>query len=152
VAESTPTPTTAAAGAATATEPLPAYYLGLGRRKTAIARVRVKPNGTGLIKINGGRTLEQYFQREQDRAEAISALEVSGTKGKFDITMNLCGGGYAGQAGAAKLGIARALLKAAPESEPLLRQQGFLTRDAREKERRKYGRRGARASYQFSKR
>jgi small subunit ribosomal protein S9 len=130
----------------------PAFYPGLGRRKTAIARVRLKPNGSRQITINRKRNLEQYFQREADRAMAISPLEITGATKKFDISMNLCGGGMAGQAGAAKLGIARALSKAGAEYMTTLKQQGFLTRDAREKERRKYGHRGARASYQFSKR
>lgn len=145
-------PTTMTEGAPGATEPLPAFYPGLGRRKTAVARVRLRPNGTGQFTVNRKRNLETYFQREQDRAMALSPLEVTGATKKFDVWMVLTGGGMSGQAGAAKLGIARALGKASAEYLATLRLQGFFTRDAREKERRKYGRRGARARYQYSKR
>ena len=135
-----------------ATEAPPSFYPGLGRRKTAIARLRLIPNGSGTWKINGGRTLEKYFEREQDRSSAASPFEVTSTTGKFDVHVTCSGGGYAGQAGAIRLALSRALCKVSKDHETLLRAQSFLTRDAREKERRKYGRRGARARFQFSKR
>lgn len=130
----------------------PAFYVAVGRRKTAVARVRLKPNGTGQFTINKKRNLEQYFQRESDRLAVLSALEAVGAAKSFDMFMTIAGGGTAGQAGAARMGLARCLGKAKPEWELALKAAGFMTRDAREKERRKYGRRGARASYQFSKR
>ena len=132
--------------------PAPDVYIAIGRRKTAVARVRLKPNGTGEIKINRKRSVDGYFEREQDRAMFLSAFEATSTGKKFDCFVNLDGGGTAGQAAAAKLGIARALCKVSKDYELVLRGQGFLTRDSREKERRKYGRRGARARFQFSKR
>src|SRR5207248_10493940 len=129
----------------------PAFFTATGRRKTAVARVRMKPNGTGQFVINKKRNLEQYFAREADRLTVLSALQLVGADKKYDVFLNLTGGGNAGQAGAARMGIARCLSKASPDWLATLKSQGFLTRDAREKERRKYGRRGARASYQFSK-
>jgi len=145
------TPTTSEAAAANTAEP-PAFYTATGRRKTAVARVRLKPNGSGQITINKKRNLDQYFEREGDRLTVLSPLVAVGAEKKFDIFLNLCGGGTAGQAGAALMGISRALSKASPDWLATLKSQQYLTRDAREKERRKYGRRGARASYQFSKR
>jgi|SRR5579883_2722961 len=130
----------------------PAFFTAVGRRKTAVARVRLKPNGTGQITINKKRSLDGYFEREGDRLTVMSALVVVQADKKFDVLMTLSGGGTAGQAGAARMGIARCLSKASPEYLATLKAGGYLTRDAREKERRKYGRRGARASYQFSKR
>ncbi|MBI3724860.1 30S ribosomal protein S9 [bacterium] len=112
----------------------------------------MKPNGTGKILINKKRTIEQYFEREGDRLTVLSPLVATSTQDKFDIYLNLSGGGTAGQAGATRMGISRCLSKASSEWLQTLKSQGYLTRDAREKERRKYGRRGARASYQFSKR
>ena len=145
------TPTTATAPTVTMGEP-PAFFLATGRRKTAVARVRLKPNGSGQITINSKRTLDQYFEREGDRLTVLSALAQVGAEKKYDVFLRLHGGGTAGQAGAARMGIARCLSKASTEYLASLKGAGFLTRDAREKERRKYGRRGARASYQFSKR
>ena len=141
----------------TSTAPLPpsdpnTILAAVGRRKTAVARVRLHPNGTGRIVINKKRSLEQYFEREGDRLTVLSALEAVGATKKYDVQLRLTGGGTAGQAGATRMGIARCLSKASAEWLETLKSQGFLTRDAREKERRKYGRRGARASYQFSKR
>jgi small subunit ribosomal protein S9 len=124
----------------------------VGRRKTAVARVRLVPNGTGRIICNKKRSIEQYFERESDRLTVLAALEAVAATKKYDVFLRLTGGGTAGQAGAAKMGIARCLSKASADWLHTLKGQGFLTRDAREKERRKYGRRGARASYQFSKR
>lgn len=130
----------------------PAFFTGLGRRKTAVARVRLRPNGTGKFTCNKKRNLEEYFQREADRLAVLSPLAIVGAEKKFDIYLTCTGGGTAGQAGAARMGIARCLSKVSAEYLGTLKAHGFLTRDAREKERRKYGRRGARASYQFSKR
>jgi small subunit ribosomal protein S9 len=130
----------------------PAFFTATGRRKTAVARVRLKPNGSGQITINRKRTLDQYFEREGDRLTVLSALAAVGADKKYDVFLRLTGGGTAGQAGAARMGIARCLSKASTDYLATLKGEGFLTRDAREKERRKYGRRGARASYQFSKR
>ena len=139
-------------GATTMTGEPPAFYTAVGRRKTAVARVRLKPNGSGQITCNKKRNLEQYFEREGDRLTVLSALAVVGAEKKYDVFLTLSGGGTAGQAGAARMGIARCLSKASNDYLATLKAGGFLTRDAREKERRKYGRRGARASYQFSKR
>lgn len=151
MADETTTPATEPAATMTMGEP-PAFFTATGRRKTAVARVRLKPNGTGQITCNKKRTIEQYFEREGDRLAVLSALAVVGAEKKFDVLLTLSGGGTAGQAGAARMGIARCLGKVSAEYLGALKAQGFLTRDAREKERRKYGRRGARASYQFSKR
>ena len=139
-------------GAATTMGEPPAFYTAVGRRKTAVARVRLKPNGSGQITINKKRNLEQYFEREGDRLTVLSALAVVQAEKKYDVFLTLSGGGTAGQAGAARMGIARCLSKASTDYLATLKAGGYLTRDAREKERRKYGRRGARASYQFSKR
>jgi small subunit ribosomal protein S9 len=130
----------------------PPYYTATGRRKCAVARVRLKPNGSGLITCNKKRTLDQYFEREGDRLTVLSPLVLCAAEKKFDVFLTLSGGGTAGQAGACKMGISRALSKASVDWLGKLKIGGYLTRDAREKERRKYGRRGARASYQFSKR
>jgi small subunit ribosomal protein S9 len=153
MSDETKTTNTTAEAAPTAPmgEP-PAFYTATGRRKTAVARVRLKPNGTGAITINKKRNLDTYFEREGDRLTVLSALAVCGAEKKFDVLLTLDGGGTAGQAGAARMGIARCLSKASVEYLATLKAGGYLTRDAREKERRKYGRRGARASYQFSKR
>lgn len=124
--------------------------LATGRRKTAIARIRLKP-GTGSIRINNEQ-LEQYFDSEQDRLAAVSPLAHTKTTGKFDIVARVCGGGKSGQAGAVVLGIARALIQVDPSLHRALREAGMLTRDSRMKERKKYGLRGARRGCQFSKR
>lgn len=126
------------------------YIWGTGRRKTAVARVRIRP-GSGKIIINR-RLLEEFFVREQEREEATRPLRVTEKSSTYDIFVNVRGGGIHGQAGAVSLGIARALAKAERGLEPRLREAGLLTRDPREKERKKYGRRKARASFQFSKR
>lgn len=126
------------------------YIWGVGRRKTAVARVRIAP-GTGKIEVNG-RTLNEYFTGERDRKAIFGPLEVTNTGGKLDIFANTDGGGQTGQCGAIVLGLGRALAKLDPSLEKALRDAGFLTRDARMKERKKYGQRGARRRFQFSKR
>lgn len=128
----------------------PSYIWGTGRRKTAVARVRVAP-GSGKIDVNG-KTLNDYLTGERDRKAIFGPLEVTNTGGKLDIWVNASGGGPTGQAGAIILGLARALVKYDPTLEGSLRNAGFLTRDARMKERKKYGQRGARRRFQFSKR
>ncbi len=126
------------------------YVWGTGRRKTAVARVRIAPGG-GKIEING-RTLNDYFTKEVDRKAIFGPLEVTSTGGKMDVLVNADGGGPTGQSGAIVLGLGRALLKYDPTLESALRAAGFLTRDSRMKERKKYGQRGARRRFQFSKR
>lgn len=121
-----------------------------GKRKTSIARVRMKL-GTGQILVNG-KTLEEYFPRETLQLQARQPLEAANVSSTFDVHASLSGGGIAGQAGALRHGIARALEKTDPTLRPVLKRNGFLTRDARKKERKKYGQRGARARFQFSKR
>ncbi|RMG44617.1 MAG: 30S ribosomal protein S9 [Acidobacteria bacterium] len=125
-------------------------YYGTGRRKTAVARVYLRP-GTGQIRVNK-RGFEEYFPQPTLRLMIEQPLAVTETKGKFDIIANITGGGLSGQAGALRLGIARALVASDPELRPKLKAEGLLTRDAREVERKKYGQRGARARFQFSKR
>jgi len=125
-------------------------FYATGKRKTAVARVWIKP-GTGQIAINK-RPLEQYVGRESDRVLIIEPLEASGKAGKFDIKVNVRGGGIFGQAGAIRHGISKALVIAEPESRDALKKAGFLTRDSRVKERKKYGQPGARAQFQYSKR
>jgi small subunit ribosomal protein S9 len=126
------------------------YTWGTGRRKTAVARVRIAP-GSGKIEING-RTLNDYFTKEVDRKAIFGPLEVTSTGGKVDVLVNADGGGPTGQSGAIVLGLGRALLKYDATLESALRGSGFLTRDSRMKERKKYGQRGARRRFQFSKR
>jgi small subunit ribosomal protein S9 len=121
-----------------------------GRRKTAIARVRLQL-GTGQFHING-RTLEEYFPRETLRTLINTPFETLGVSGRYDVWANLVGGGVAGQAGALRHGIERALEKLDAAQRPPLKRAGLLTRDSREVERKKYGQRGARARFQFSKR
>ncbi len=121
-----------------------------GRRKTAIARVRMRL-GSGQIVVNG-RTMDEYFPRETLRLLIRQPLEATNSVTRFDIHCNIDGGGPAGQAGALRHGIARAIEKFDTTSRPALKRAGHLTRDARQKERKKYGQRGARARYQFSKR
>ena len=125
-------------------------YWGTGRRKTSVARVRVFA-GNGAIKVND-RDLDNYFNREDHRLTVNAPLRVTKTLGKYDVAVNVNGGGIAGQAGAVSLGVARALLKADATLEAALRENRMLTRDSRMKERKKYGRRGARRGFQFSKR
>ena len=121
-----------------------------GRRKHAVARVWLQP-GSGKIAIND-RTLEEYFGRETSRMVFRQALELTETSGQFDVFVNVRGGGLSGQADAIRHGISRSLIKIDPAHRPSLKKAGYLTRDARQKERKKYGQRGARARFQFSKR
>jgi len=121
-----------------------------GKRKTSIARVWMKP-GTGEITINE-RTIDEYFGRPTSKMVVRQPLELTENIGKFDISVHVCGGGLSGQAGAIKHGITKALLEVDPELRGSLKKAGFITRDSRIKERKKYGKRGARRSFQFSKR
>ena len=125
-------------------------FLGTGRRKKSIARVRLLP-GQGQITING-RDLENYFGMETLKMIVRAPLNLTGTIGKYDVLVNVCGGGTTGQAGAIRHGISRALLKVDPELRPALKKAGYLTRDPRMKERKKYGLHAARRAPQFSKR
>jgi len=126
------------------------FFRGTGRRKESVARVRVYP-GEGKIKVNG-RALEDYFPNKRHRIEALAPLVHLELKGSFDVIAKLEGGGMTGQAGALRLGIARALLVSDESLRPELKKAGFLRRDARIKERKKYGLKGARKKPQFSKR
>ena len=128
----------------------PLQYLGVGRRKTAVARVYLRP-GAGKTSING-REMEDYFAVPLLRQIAIQPFQVTETLGKFDLKARLVGGGTSAQAQALRHGVARALLKFNLELRPKLKSAGFLTRDPREVERKKYGRAGARRRFQFSKR
>lgn len=125
-------------------------YVGTGRRKQSVARVFMTP-GTGVVIVNGC-TLEEYLPQATLRMVVNSPLVLTETKEQFDIKINVAGGGYTGQAGAMRHGIARALLEASADYRPALKKAGFLTRDSREKERKKYGLKGARRAPQFSKR
>jgi small subunit ribosomal protein S9 len=127
-----------------------AQYQGTGKRKTSVARVILRP-GDGGTWING-RTLEEYFPRETLRGVALAPLRVAGLEGRFDLRARLHGGGIAGQAGALRHGIARALVEAEPNLRVPLKREGFLTRDARQVERKKPGLKKARKRPQFSKR
>jgi len=127
------------------------YYYGTGRRKTSTARVRVYPEGSGTVIINR-KPMEEYFDRQTDLILALQPFGITDNVNKFDVKVNVRGGGKTGQAGAVRHGIARALLQMDPELKPALKKAGLLTRDAREKERKKYGQKGARARFQFSKR
>ncbi|MDB5289264.1 MAG: rpsI [Phycisphaerales bacterium] len=126
------------------------FVWGVGRRKSSVARVRVAP-GTGKIEING-RTLNDYLSSERDRKAIFGPLEVTNTGGKMDVLVTADGGGLTGQAGAIVMGLGRALAKYDASLEAALRGAGFMTRDSRMKERKKYGQRGARRRFQFSKR
>ena len=126
------------------------YFYGTGRRKSSVARVRLFP-GTGNITING-RDIEEYFGLETLKLVINQPFGVTGTMGKFDIVANVKGGGFSGQAGAIRHGVARALLLADETYRPVLKKAGFLTRDPRMKERKKYGLKAARRASQFSKR
>ncbi|MBI4873550.1 MAG: 30S ribosomal protein S9 [Acidobacteria bacterium] len=125
-------------------------YLGTGRRKCSVARIFLRP-GKGQITVNG-RPVEQYFVNETARAQVRQPLLATETADKFDILILADGGGVIGQAGAARLGIARALCEFNSELRGKLKQFGFLTRDPRKHERKKYGQKGARKRFQFSKR
>ena len=126
------------------------YIWGTGRRKRAVARVRIRP-GDGKFQINK-RELDKYFLLEKDRQAVRTPLEVTDTLKDLDVFVNVFGGGISGQAGAVVLGLARALLKSNPDFQPKLREQHLLRRDPRKVERKKYGQRGARRRFQFSKR
>lgn len=125
-------------------------FAAVGRRKESVARVQLIP-GKGDIKANG-RPYEKYFLRETDRIIVKQPLESTNNLTKYDIIANLRGGGLTGQAGALRLGISRALIMAEPTLKDLLRKGGFLTRDPRAKERKKYGQKGARKRFQWTKR
>jgi len=125
-------------------------FYATGKRKNAIARVWLKP-GTGKIVIND-RQIGDYFGRQTSRMVIMQPFELTQTAGRFDAVANVHGGGLSGQAGAIKHGISKALLEIDPSFRSTLKSAGFLTRDSRIKERKKYGKRGARASFQFSKR
>ena len=125
-------------------------YQGTGRRKTSVARVYLTP-GKGNIVVNGA-TLEEYLPLETLRMIVRSPLELTETLGQFDVNINVYGGGYAGQAGAMRHGVTRALMEASADYRPALKAAGYVTRDPRAKERKKYGLKGARRAPQFSKR
>ncbi len=125
-------------------------YTATGKRKSSIARVFLTP-GAGKIIVNE-KPVEEYFGRETLRMILRQPLELTGTIGKYDISVNVTGGGGSGQAGAIRHGISKALLDINPEFRTKLKKEGFLTRDSREKERKKYGQKGARKRFQFSKR
>ena len=127
------------------------YLYGTGRRKSSVARVHVYPNGTGAISING-RDIDDYFGLETLKMVVRQPLEATGNTGKMDIVATVAGGGVSGQAGALRHGISRALLLASEDYRPILKKAGFLTRDPRMKERKKYGLKAARRAPQFSKR
>ncbi len=125
-------------------------YKGLGRRKESVAQIILKP-GKGDIQVNE-LDWQKYFKRETDRLLLSQPLEQTGNSDKFDITIKVSGGGISGQAGATRLAIARALLLVQPDSKTVLKKFGFLTRDSRMKERKKFGRKGARKRFQWTKR
>ena len=126
------------------------YFYGTGRRKSSVARVRILP-GTGAITING-RDIDDYFGLETLKLIVRQPLEATETLGKFDLIVKVGGGGVSGQAGAIRHGLSRALLQVSDEYRPILKKAGFLTRDPRMKERKKYGLKAARRAPQFSKR
>jgi small subunit ribosomal protein S9 len=139
------------------------FYLGTGRRKTSVARIRMT-EGTGKLTVNG-RALEEFFTEDKDRSAVLAPLELTEMRNRLDVTIQVQGGGFTGQGGAICQGVARALksmfgltTEAPSEDEVVnsmakkLRDSGYLTRDGRMKERKKYGRKGARKSFQFSKR
>lgn len=125
-------------------------WRGTGRRKRAVARVRIRP-GSGKFVVND-REMGEFFNAERDRNDLVSVLEKTNTAGQVDVQVSVRGGGPTGQAGAIVLGLGRALLSYDPVLESILRDNGFLTRDARQVERKKYGQPGARKRFQFSKR
>ena len=127
------------------------YYEGVGRRKSATARVRIYPGGTGNIIVNE-KPVEDYFPRVGDVTELSKGLEVAGVQGRVDMTVKVRGGGVTGQTDAVKLGVARALLEYQPELRSAMRKAGLLTRDAREKERKKPGLKRARKAPTYTKR
>jgi small subunit ribosomal protein S9 len=128
----------------------PSFTWGTGRRKSSVARVRIRP-GSGEFKING-REVDEYFRTDRDRLHVRQPLDITNSGNRVDVFVNVIGGGTTGQAGAIVLGLARALKATDPSHEAVLRDNHLLTRDARKVERKKYGRAGARRSFQFSKR
>lgn len=126
-------------------------FSATGRRKKAIARVRIFPQGKGKLIVNG-RSLEDYFVTVDNRMQVRKALLVTESEGKMDVFANVSGGGLSGQAGAVSLGIARCMVERDPQLRGLLRREDLLTRDPRAKERKKYGRKGARRRFQWTKR
>jgi len=126
-------------------------YYATGKRKTAVARCWLIPDGNGRITVNR-RSVDEYFGRKTDTMVLRQPLVLTETNDRFDVMATVRGGGSTGQAGALRHGIAKALLAYNPEFRQVLKKAGFLTRDARKKERKKYGQRGARARYQYSKR
>lgn len=134
------------------------WWWGTGRRKTAVARVRIRPSkGEGSFsiqstKLRKPKSIEVYFTEVRDQVDCVLPLKVAGVEGKFEVKVTVNGGGFMGQAGAIMLGVARALIAYDPALYPALREQGLLTRDSREVERKKYGQAGARRRFQFSKR
>ena len=131
--------------------PKKAYFYGTGRRKSSVARVKLIPGGTGVITINN-RTLDNYFGMETLKYIVKQPIETVGVAEKFDVEVKVQGGGFTGQAGAIRHGLSRALIQADAEFRPALKAAGFLTRDSRMKERKKYGLKAARRAPQFSKR
>ena len=127
------------------------YYEGLGRRKTATARVRLHDGGSGQFIVNG-KSYQEYFCREVDLKAVVQALELTQTGPQFDVTVLVKGGGITGQAEAVRMGVSRALLKVNPDFRSLFRKAGLLTRDSREKERKKPGLKRARKAPQYTKR
>ena len=158
--EPSPAPQEPVETAAPATESTPAkkkrakqndkFIWGTGRRKSSVARVRVRP-GDGKFMINK-RKVDEFFRRDKDRQVIRSPLVVTETSNAMDVFVNVTGGGTSGQSGAVALGLARALIKINPDFLPRLREKNLLTRDPRKVERKKYGQRGARRRFQFSKR
>jgi len=158
--ETTPTTAPAAAAIAPIVKPAPTrrpsgpdktgFYWGTGRRKTSVARVRIKL-GSGKFLIND-REIDNYFSEIRDRGDIVAPLKVTKTFGNIDVLINVQGGGLTGQAGAIVMGVSRALRGLDPTLEPVLREHGLLTRDDRKVERKKYGQAGARRRFQFSKR
>jgi small subunit ribosomal protein S9 len=125
-------------------------YYGTGKRKTSVARAWLRP-GNGIITINN-RTIEDYFGRETAKMVVEQPLVLTDTFGNFDVKVNVAGGGISGQAAAIRHGITKALLQFNPELRPMLKKAGLVIRDSRVKERKKYGQKGARARFQYSKR
>lgn len=151
--DATPSDATSAAVIQAGGNPNPksgGYYWGTGRRKSAVARVRIRP-GSGKFLIQK-RDIDDYFAELRDRNDVVAPMKATDTLGKFDVFVNVHGGGRTGQAQAILLGVARALVKADPSHEPKLRDGRYLTRDSREVERKKPGQPGARKRFQFSKR
>ncbi|MHC4948464.1 MAG: 30S ribosomal protein S9 [Planctomycetota bacterium] len=143
-------PAPAPASTPSAAPPDGSWWWGTGRRKAAVARVRIRP-GDGTFLVNK-RPYEKFFTEERDRKDLLNVLEKTSTNGRLEIHVNVKGGGYTGQAGAILLGLGRAILRYDTSLEPILRDNNFLTRDPRKVERKKYGQPGARKRFQFSKR